>query len=87
MMSNAGPPAFEIVSPSNLDLYRFYPAQETAERIGATVEALDEWVRQGFLKPVILDGEPEFSGFAIARILGWPVSDDPGVYLPEQDLE
>ena len=86
MNENAGAPAVTVVSPT-LDIYRFYSASETAAIFGATVEALDEWVCEGFIQPVFLDGEPRYSGFAIAKLLGWPLSDDPRDYLPEQDLE
>ena len=86
MDENAGEPAFVVV-PTTLNIFRFYSAGETAEIFAATEEALDEWVRGGFIKPVFLYGEPQYSGFAIARLLGWPLSDDPRVYLPEQDLE
>ena len=51
------------------------------------MEDLDEWAQGGFIEPVCLAGEPQYSGFAIARLLGWPLSDDPRDYLPEQDLE
>ena len=51
------------------------------------MEALDEWVRGGFIESVFLDGELRYSGFAIARLLGWPLSDDLLDYLPVQDLE
>ena len=67
----AGSPAVVVV-PTTLDIYRFYSASETAEIFAATVEALDEWVRGGFICPVFLYGEPMFSGFAIAKLLGWP---------------
>ena len=86
MNEHAGPPAVEIV-PTTLDVHRFYSASETAARFSATVEALDEWVRGGYIEPVFLAGELRYSGFAIARLLGWPLSDDPLDYLPVQDLE
>ena len=82
----AGEPAVVVV-PTTLDIFRFYSVGETAARFSATVEALDEGVRGGFICPVFLYGEPMFSGFAIAKLLGWPLSDDPLYYLPEQDLE
>ena len=86
MNENTGEPAVVIV-PTTLDVHRFYSAIETAERFGATLEALDEWVREGFIQPVFLEGESRYSGFVIAQILGWPLSDDPLDYLLEQDLE
>ena len=86
MNDNAGAPAVTVVSPT-LDIYRFYSVSETAAIFSATVEALDGWVCSGFICPVFLDGEPMFSGFAIAKLLGWPMSDDPRDYLPEQNLE
>ena len=76
-----------VVVPTTLDIFRFYSAGETAEIFAATVEDLDEWVQGVFIKPVFLYGEPMFAGFAIARLLVWPLSDDPLDYLPEQDLE
>ena len=51
-----------------------------------TVEALEERVCEGCIEPVFLEGELRYSGFAIARILGWPLSDDPLDFLPGQDL-
>ena len=86
MNENAGEPAFVVV-PTTLNIFRFYSAGETAEIFAATVEDLDEWAQGGFIEPVCLAGEPQYSGFAIARLLGWPLSDDPRGYLPEQDLE
>ena len=86
MSENAGSPAVVVVS-TTLDLHRFYSSHETATRFSVTVEALDKWVREGYIQPVCLDGEFQYSGFAIARLLGWPLSDDPLDYLPVQDLE
>ena len=80
MINNAG-------SPSLTNIYRFYSAGETADKFAATVEALDERVREGCIEPVFLEGESRYSGFVIAQILGWPLSDDPLDYLLEQDLE
>ena len=79
MINNAG-------SPSLTNIYRFYSAGETADKFAATVEALDERVREGFIQPLFLNGEVMFSGFAIAKLLGWPLSDDPLDFLPGQDL-
>ena len=86
MMQNAGEPAVNLCS-NPLDIFRFYSAVETAERFDATLEALSEWVREGFIQPVFLEGESRYSGLVIVKLLGWPVSDDPRVYLAEQILE
>ena len=85
MMQYAGLPAADLV-PNTLDIRRFYSAVETADRFAATVEDLDEWVREGCIEPVVLNGEALYSGLAIAKLLGWPLSDDPLDYLLGQDL-
>ena len=84
MNDNAGAPAVTVVSPT-LDIGRAYSASETAAILDVTVEALDEWVREGLIEPVFPDGEPSYSGFVLAKLLGWPLSEDSRDYMPGRD--
>ena len=50
--------------------------------LGVKVRTFNERVRGGWITPIWTDGECRYSGFAIARLLGWPLSDDPRDYMP-----
>ena len=65
-----------------LDIGRAYTAAEAATILGLGKSSFNERVREGRIKPVFPDGERRYSGYILARILGWPLSDDPRDYLP-----
>ena len=60
-----------------LEIGRAYTAEETAAFFGISKSALNDRVREGFLKPVFERGDRRFSGYDIARRLGWSLSDNP----------
>ena len=39
-------------------------------------------MREGKVKPVFDTGDRRYSGYVIARLLDWPLSDDPRDYVP-----
>ena len=55
--------------------------------LGIAASVLNERVRQGLITPIFPTGDRRYSGYALAKLLGWPLSDDPRDYLPEQNLE
>ena len=65
-----------------LDIGRAYDANETAVFLGISVYVLNERVREGKIKPMFDTGDRRYSGYMIARLLEWPLSDDPRDYLP-----
>ena len=73
------PPA---VVPPTLDIGRAYSAGEAAAILGIMTYVLNERVREGRLKPVFDSGDRRYSGYVLAQLLGWPLSDDPLDYLP-----
>ena len=81
MIKNAAGAAVNVI-PADLDIGRAYPANETAEFLGITVFVLNQRVRQGLIKPVFPDGDRRYSGFVIAKLLGWSLSEDPRDYMP-----
>ena len=80
MIKNAVESAVNVVS-QTLDIGRAYPAGEAAAIFDVTVEVLDGWVREGLIKPVFPDGDRSYSGFVIAKLLGWPLSEDSRDYM------
>ena len=65
-----------------LDIGRAYDANQTATILGISVYVLNERVREGKIKPVFDTGDRRYSGYVIARLLDWPLSDDPRDYMP-----
>lgn len=72
-------------SPPKLDIGRAYSARDTAAILGIAPSVLNERVRQGLMAPVFPTGDRIYSGYAIAKLLGWPLSDDPRDYMPGKD--
>ena len=70
-----------VVSPT-LDIGRAYSASETAAILGITTYVLNERVREGRIKPIFETGDRRYSGYVLAQLLGWPLSDNPRDYLP-----
>ena len=58
----------------SLDVGRAYNSNEAAAILGITSYVLNERVRQGLIKPMFEMGDRRYSGYALARLLGWPVS-------------
>ena len=71
----------EIKQPT-LSIGRAYTAEEAAAFLGLNVRTFNERVREGMLFPIWPSGERRYSGYAIARLLGWPLTDDPLDYVP-----
>ena len=70
------------VIPPPLDIGRAYSAGEAAAILGITTYVLNERVREGRLKPVFDGGDRRYSGYVLAQLLGWPLSDNPLDYIP-----
>ncbi len=68
-----------------LSIGRGYTAEEAAAILGISTRTLNERVREGYIKPIFHAGERRYSGYALARLLGWPLTDDPRDYLPVSD--
>ena len=73
-----------VTVPPTLDIGRAYSASEAAAILGITTYVLNERVREGLLKPVFETGDRRYSGYALAQLLGWPLSGDPRDYLPDR---
>ncbi len=65
-----------------LNIGRAYSAQDAANILGITQYVLNERVKEGSIKPVFSNGDRRYSGYVLARLLGWPLTDDPADYLP-----
>ena len=70
-----------VVSPT-LDVGRAYNASDAAAILGITPYVLNERVREGWIKPVFETGDRRYSGYVLAQLLGWPLSDGPQDDLP-----
>ena len=68
-----------------LRLDRTYSAAEAAQIIGIKVSAFNEKVRRGCISPIPVPGARRFSGFTLAQLLGWPLTDDPRDYMPRPE--
>ena len=64
-----------------LEIGRAYTAAEAAAMLGLGKSSFNERVREGRIKPVFSEGERRFSGYVLARLLGWPLTDDPRDYV------
>ena len=71
-----------VPSSVSLDIGRAYSATEAAGILGISPYVLNERVREGLLKPIFATGDRRYSGYALAQVLGWPLSADPRDYLP-----
>ena len=70
-----------------LSIGRGYTAEEAAAILGISTRTLNERVKQGYIKPIFHAGERRYSGYALAQILGWPLTDDPRDYMPVSDTD
>ena len=71
--------------PPKLDIGRAYSANGTAAILDVTVGVLNERVREGQITPIFPTGDRRYSGYMLARLLGWPLSDDPQDYMPGRE--
>ncbi len=70
-----------------LSIGRGYTAEEAAAILGISTRTLNERVREGHIKPIFHAGERRYSGYALAQLLGWPLTDDPRDYMPVSDSD
>ena len=70
-----------------LSIGRGYTAEEAAAILGISTRTLNERVREGHIKPIFHAGERRYSGYALAQLLGWPLTDDPRDYMPVGDTD
>ena len=75
----------QSVSMPSLDIGRAYCSRDAALILGVTESTFNERVREGLIKPVLESGDRRYSGYMLARLLGWPLSDDPRDYMPRKD--
>lgn len=66
----------------DLSIGRAYTASDAAAILGMSKSTFNERVREGRIRPVFDDGERRFSGYMLAKLLGWPLTDDPRDYMP-----
>ena len=67
-----------------LHIGRAYNARDAAAILGISESVLNERVREGVLQPIFSSGDRRYSGYVLARLMGWPVSEDPSDYLPKE---
>ena len=61
---------------------RAYSTRETAELLSMDIRTFNRRVAEGMIMPLWPRGQRRFSGYTIARLLGWSLSDDVKDYLP-----
>ena len=72
-------------APPKLDIGRAYSAKDAAAILGVAASVLNERVRQGLIAPVFSVGDRTYSGYTLAKLLGWPLSDNPQDYMPGRE--
>ena len=69
--------------PPKLDIGCAYSAVDASKILDITVYVLNERVREGLITPIFPTGDRRYSGYDLAKVLRWPLSDDPqGLYAP-----
>ena len=68
-------PSPAVISPT-LDIGRAYNATDAAAILGITPYVLNERVREGWIKPIFETGDRRYSGYVLAKMLGWPLKDN-----------
>ena len=68
-----------------LHIGRAYNARDAAATLGLSEGVLNLRVREGIIVPMFPNGDRRYSGYELARLLGWPVSDDPKDYMFRKD--
>ena len=71
----------------SLSIGRAYTAAEAATFLNMDVRTFNKRVSEGMIKPIWPLGERRFSGFLIAKLLGWPLTDDVKDYLPSGAMD
>ena len=65
---------------------RAYTARDAAAILGINESVLNERVREGVINPLFSTGDRRYSGYVLARLMGWPVSEDPCDYMRGADV-
>ena len=68
-----------------LHIGRAYNARDAAAILGISESVLNERVREGVLKPIFASGDRRYSGYVLARLMGWPVSENPTDFMPGEN--
>lgn len=71
----------------HLSIGKAYSAAEAAALLNIDVRTFNRRVDEGMIAPIWPKGERRFSGYMIAKLLGWPLSDDTKDYLPAEASE
>ena len=77
--------AAAVASAPLLEIGRAYSAADAAAILGIHPSVLNERVREGLIVPIFPTGDRRYSGYALAKLLGWPLSEDPKDYMFRQD--
>ena len=70
----------------DLSIGRAYTADQAAAMLGIKIRTFNERVKEGWIQPISLkgiNGDRRYSGYDIAKLLGWPLTDDPRDYIPK----
>ena len=59
-----------------LHIGRAYNARDAAAILG---------VSESVLKPIFASGDRRYSGYVLARLMGWPVSENPTDFMPGEN--
>ena len=81
-MEGEGIVSASLSSVPSLDISRAYCAKDAASFLGITTSALNDRIREGVIKPIFSTGDRRYSGYDLASLLHWPLSDDPLDYMP-----
>ncbi len=68
----------------HLSIGKAYSATEAAALLTMDVRTFNRRVDEGMIAPLWPTGDRRFSGYMIAKLLGWPLSDDTRDYLPSE---
>ena len=66
-----------------LDIGRAYSGRDAAKLLGITEGTLNERVKEGELTPIFRTGDRRYSGYDLAKLLRWPLTDNPADYMPQ----
>ena len=72
----------ENIDRLELSIGRAYSATDAADLLDMDIRTFNRRVSEGMLEPLWSLGSRRFSGFDIARLLHWPLSDDAKDYVP-----
>ena len=77
--------ATSVLSTPLLEIGRAYSAADAAAILGIHPSVLNERYREGLITPIFATGDQRYSGYVLAKLLGWPLSEDPKDYMFRQD--